>query len=76
MKHGFLTINAKPWANVFIDGRDMKMTTPVHDLRLFVGSHRVRLESPGAKRSEEFVVEIQTNKTTTKIVNFNSGVGK
>ncbi|MCC6808079.1 MAG: serine/threonine protein kinase [Deltaproteobacteria bacterium] len=76
MKHGFLTINAKPWANVFIDGRDMKMTTPVHDLRLFVGNHRVRLESPGAKRSEEFVVEIQANKTTTKIVNFNSGVGK
>ncbi|MCC6811014.1 MAG: serine/threonine protein kinase [Deltaproteobacteria bacterium] len=67
---GYLTVNSSPWSYVYVDGKKLNKTTPLQRYRLSAGKHRVKLESPGAERSEEFSVDIREGKTVTKIVNF------
>jgi len=43
---GLLSLNAVPWGRVSIDGRVVG-NTPVLDLRVAPGAHRVRVERPG-----------------------------
>jgi serine/threonine protein kinase len=67
---GYLTVNSSPWSYVYVDGKKLSKTTPLQRHRLSAGRHKIKLESPGAERSEEFSVDIRDGKTVTKIVNF------
>ena len=67
---GYLTVNSSPWSYVYVDGKKLSKTTPLQRHRLGAGRHKIKLESPGAERSEEFTVDIRDGKTVTKIVNF------
>lgn len=51
-----LSVNARPWARVRIDGREVGVT-PLADLPVAPGRHRVRAELPDG-RSHERVVEV------------------
>ncbi|MGE0790254.1 MAG: serine/threonine-protein kinase [Sandaracinaceae bacterium] len=42
---GTLTINTMPWARVFVDGRDTGRNTPVRNLRVPAGHHRIGLRT-------------------------------
>ncbi len=42
---GVLVINTIPWARVFVDGRDTGQNTPVRNLRVSSGSHRIGLRT-------------------------------
>jgi tetratricopeptide (TPR) repeat protein len=43
---GTLSISSSPWGRVWIDGEDTGATTPLIDLPLTPGAHRVRVEDP------------------------------
>lgn len=42
---GTIVINTIPWARVFVDGRDTGQNTPVRNLRVSSGSHRIGLRT-------------------------------
>ena len=42
---GTIVINTIPWARVFVDGRDTGQNTPVRNLRISAGSHRIGLRT-------------------------------
>jgi serine/threonine-protein kinase len=59
---GRLTIHVDPFADVWIDGRFVR-TTPIENLALPVGTHRVRLVNEPGRHDETSVVTIDAAKT-------------
>ncbi len=49
-------IQTLPWARVFLDGRDTGRNTPVRQLRVSAGSHRIGLRTTDGSMHEETVV--------------------
>ncbi len=39
--YGYITVNARPWAYVYVDGKKLEQTTPLSDVRLRAGRHRL-----------------------------------
>jgi serine/threonine protein kinase len=65
---GFLIVASKPWARVWIDGRDTGRNTPIppsSPLRLSAGPHRVTLRVE--EQAFDFTVTIEAG-VTTKLV--------
>lgn len=52
-----LSINAQPWAEVSLDGKALG-TTPIRNLKVRAGLHRLRLHCPPLGRSAELSVTI------------------
>jgi hypothetical protein len=61
-------VNAKPWAKVAIDGREMGQT-PIKGLKLNAGTYKVVLEHPTLGRMERNVT-IRADQTEKLIVDF------
>lgn len=70
---GELTINAMPWANVYIDGKPYG-TTPKTIENIKAGMHKIRLENPNFP-AWETKVNISKNKTAKVSYKF-GGFGK
>ena len=66
--HGFLNLNAKPWAKVFIDGRDTGQSTPMLGQRLPAGRRKITLVNGRFGIHKEFWVDIRAGKTSQLIV--------
>ncbi len=67
---GSFTINALPWAKVYIDDEE-KGITPLAGIKLLAGVHQVRLVNSELKQDRTFKILIKPNRTTSKIVNLN-----
>jgi hypothetical protein len=63
-------VNAKPWAKVFVDGRDVGQT-PIKSLKLTAGTYRVILEHPTLGRFER-TVTIRADETERVIHDYKS----
>jgi hypothetical protein len=48
-------IQTLPWARVFLDGHDTGRNTPVRDLPVSAGSHRIGLRTTDGTMHEETV---------------------
>ncbi len=46
VRYGYLTLNSSPWALVEIDGRRLKKETPLFDVKVRAGKHRLRFFNP------------------------------
>ncbi len=66
--YGLLNLNAKPWAKVFIDGRDTGQSTPMLGQRLPVGRRKITLVNGRFGIHKEFWVDIRPGKTSQLIV--------
>jgi hypothetical protein len=64
-----LTLNASPWAQVFVDG-ERKKDTPLRGLPLSEGHHEVRLFCPSRNEERSFSIDIEPGKTVRKLVEF------
>lgn len=64
---GYLTIDASPYAEIYIDGRKMGIT-PLVRVKLSAGEHKIRAKS--AKGSKRVRVKIGKDKTTKKRIVF------
>ncbi|HEY0709272.1 MAG TPA: serine/threonine-protein kinase [Polyangia bacterium] len=53
-----ISIGARPWAEVWIDGRNTQKVTPLVDFKLPCGRHRVTVKNPelGIEKSEQLTV--------------------
>lgn len=65
---GTLSVDAKPWAEVLVDGQP-KGTTPLAAVNLPAGKHRITLRNPELKAEESFEVNIESGKTVSRVVN-------
>jgi hypothetical protein len=64
---GFLRINSRPWAQVFVDGRFVG-NTPLLNAPVPAGKHKVKLVNPDMKMSKVFTLQVQAGRPTTKLV--------
>ena len=65
--YGSITINAIPWAEIFIEG-ESKGTTPLAGLRLPVGKYSIKLINQELKIERMVDVKIEPNETAKVIV--------
>ncbi|MEK6680833.1 MAG: serine/threonine-protein kinase [Nitrospirota bacterium] len=65
--YGSLTINAIPWAEIYIEG-ESKGPTPLAGLRLPVGKYSVKLVNPELKSEKTVEVKIEPNETAKVVV--------
>jgi hypothetical protein len=64
---GTLRINARPWAQVVIDGRPIG-NTPQMNIALPAGNHRVQLVNPEFNLKKNLTVTIKAGQTETQII--------
>jgi hypothetical protein len=64
---GFLRINSRPWAQVFVDGRFIG-NTPLLNAPVPAGKRKVKLTNPDLRMSKSFTLQVQAGKPTTKLV--------
>ncbi len=64
---GTLSINTLPWSQVSVDGR-MIGNTPLMDVQLSAGRHRVTLVNPDLNIRHTVSVTITAGETTTRVV--------
>lgn len=57
---GYLSVDALPWAQVFVDGVEMG-TTPMARIPLTAGRHRIRLYNPETGRAHEKMLQVRAN---------------
>lgn len=66
--YGYLNLNANPWAYVEIDGKRLEKETPLFNVRVRAGKHRLRFFNPELKLEKTMMVTIRPNKTEDIIV--------
>jgi serine/threonine-protein kinase len=64
---GFLTINAQPYATLYVDGKK-RGYTPIVRLTLPPGEHSLRLVSSAGQPDKKLRVEIKAGKEVRKFV--------
>jgi len=64
---GALRVNSRPWSQVYVDGR-LVGNTPLLNLPLRAGKHKVKLVNPDMGMSKQLTVQIDKGKATTKVV--------
>jgi hypothetical protein len=62
-----MTIGAKPWAEVWIDGRNTQKMTPLVDLKVPCGKHRITLKNPELQVEKSEQVTIRAGEKWKKI---------
>jgi serine/threonine-protein kinase len=64
---GGLRLNAKPWAEVYVDGKRVGNTPQTH-LELSAGRHRITLQNEEYDLRKTFSVDIEAGVTKTRII--------
>lgn len=64
---GFLRINSRPWAQVFVDGKFVG-NTPLLNAPVPAGKHKIKLVNPDMKMNKVFTLQVQAGRPTTKLV--------
>ncbi len=59
--HGYLTVNARPWAYVFVDGKKLPATTPLAGVSLPAGRHRLVFKTADGRTEGPINVIIRPN---------------
>ena len=67
LPRGQLTLGARPWAHVTVDG-ERKPDTPIVKLALAVGAHTVKLACPATGKELRFSVQVEAGKEVRRVV--------
>jgi len=65
VRYGYLNINSRPWAHVWVDGKRMQKETPLFKIRLRTGKHRLRFFNPELNIEKIEYVRVRAGKTET-----------
>ncbi len=69
---GLLSVDCKPWARVYVNGRQIG-TTPVVDFSLAAGRYTLRLENDELESRKEITVVLKPGERVTKSLAFGQG---
>ena len=69
-ENGYFTIDARPYATIFIDGKKRGLT-PLTKIPLSPGRHRVRAVAAGGQ-SQSFTIQVTSSETLRKKITFDS----
>jgi serine/threonine protein kinase len=69
--YGYLNMNAAPWAYVEIDGKRLEKETPLFNVRVRAGRHRLRFFNPELKLEKTVTVTVRPNKTEVVTIKLN-----
>jgi serine/threonine-protein kinase len=69
--YGYLDLGSEPWAYVEIDGKRLEGETPLLQVRVRAGRHRLRFFNPELKLEKTMTVTVRPNETTKKIIKLN-----
>jgi hypothetical protein len=67
---GALDVNCVPWCKVFIDGRDLKRTSPARGIVLPAGRHALKVLNPDTGLEMERSVTIRAGATAQEVIKF------
>lgn len=67
---GTLQVNCVPWCRVYIDGADTGKNSPVSDLKLAVGKHKLKVVNPPSGAEREREIEIAADAVKREVVRF------
>ena len=70
-----LTIDASPWANVFVDGKKVGQT-PVTNYTIAAGPHSIKVTNPDLNQTRTLKIDAKPNEVIRKKVTFKVGTGK
>ena len=70
---GTLQLTSSPWGWVSIDGKKLKKHTPIRDLQLPAGKHRLRIFNPELKLEQTLEIEITADQKLIKKINLSTG---
>ena len=70
---GTLTVNARPWVRVFIDGRLVTNETPLRNFKLPAGRHTIRFQNPAARFTIDRTIEIVADRERDVFVDVKTG---
>ncbi|HVO30844.1 MAG TPA: protein kinase, partial [bacterium] len=70
---GFLNVNARPWVQVYVDGRLVATETPLRRFSIPSGRHVLKFTNPAAHFSTETSVDIPANGERAFFVDVKSG---
>ena len=65
---GFLNCNSWPWSQVYINGNRQRGNTPLFQIKVEAGKHRVRFVNPELGLSKEVTVTVDPGDTRTVAV--------
>jgi serine/threonine protein kinase len=65
VRYGLVSLNSSPWALVEIDGRQQAKETPLFNIRLKVGKHRLRFFNPTLKMEKSMVITVVAGQSET-----------
>jgi hypothetical protein len=64
---GYLDLNSRPWAHVWIDGKDINRTTPLFNYRLPAGEHAIQLVNKNFDFDRTFKIKIKSGQKSLHI---------
>lgn len=68
--YGTLDLNSKPWSEVEIDGVATGQYTPLNNVRVTAGLHRVTFRNPTVDMEKTVEVEVKPGQHVTKTIDF------
>jgi hypothetical protein len=74
IKYGYIAINTEPWTNVRLGGRQLGLT-PLREIKLPVGQHRLTFENPQSHLRITVRVDVQEGKHAHRFMFKRSGSG-
>ena len=73
LANGFLTVNARPWVSVYVDGKMVIAETPLRRHKLPAGRHVIRFQNSAAKFTAERIIEIGADGEKNVFVDVKTG---
>ena len=70
---GFLTVNARPWVKVFVNGKQVASETPLRNHRLAAGTHKLTVVNAASGFKVQRKIKISPNKTLSIFVDVQKG---
>ena len=64
-----ISIGSRPWAHVWIDGRDTGVSTPVRDYKVPCGRHKLELKRPDQDIDQMEVITLQRGRPFKRTFN-------
>jgi serine/threonine protein kinase len=68
VEYGTLQVNCVPWCRIYLDGVDTGRNSPVSDLKLEAGKHKLKVVNPPSGSERERSIDIAPNAVRREVI--------